>query len=617
MLLTAAAVALAAALGVIGALHHYRPGVVMGDARAYYLPYARDFLERGLAVLADPKSLKLAPLSYLYPALLGADPGRIQLVNVALYAALFVPVYRTGRLLHSRAAGLLAAFGFAALDEYQRWVPTVYTEAPFVALLVLWAWAVTEVLVARRRWAVPLAGVLLGLAILTRGTMLYDAVALAAVALPLAWRGPARCRAKSRDLAVMALVALLFPAAVIAKNLLLFGYGGLYTGVGLALYFGSHPLSGGLDPRWALGMMYDSNAVLLDMPRLGIPGDALLKGVALQMLADRGPVGLAAHWGTGAARVLFGSGTDAGLQTAWFNPRSFRIGGLVLALFALPALRSRAAGWVLGGTVAYLAAVHTPLLYLPRYVMPLDVFLIPLAAAGLARALSGLWEGGRPRRAAVAVLAVAAVLVAAGEWHRRTAPFPAPDILHVPRVALARVPAGAPEVGRGTVPVPPGEEGIPAAVAYVVPLRGVVSERRALHHRTPSVTSLRLTLSPPVTGRCDRARLMFHPAGDRGLNRDAAAVFPVRADGRPHRYDVGTYRLDIHGDGSLLLLLNCGPETGTELGDVTVWEDRVAAQARARYLARHPEADPRPAEAIRRSPPAPPPGPPPRPSSAP
>jgi hypothetical protein len=245
------------------------------------------------------------------------------------------------------------------------------------------------------------------------------------------------------------------------------------------------------------------------------------------------------------------------------------------------------------------------------------VFLIPLAAAGLARALSGLWEGGRPRRAAVAVLAVAAVLVAAGEWHRRTAPFPAPDILHVPRVALARVPAGAPEVGRGTVPVPPGEEGIPAAVAYVVPLRGVVSERRALHHRTPSVTSLRLTLSPPVTGRCDRARLMFHPAGDRGLNRDAAAVFPVRADGRPHRYDVGTYRLDIHGDGSLLLLLNCGPETGTELGDVTVWEDRVAAQARARYLARHPEADPRPAEAIRRSPPAPPPGPPPRPSSAP
>ncbi|MFQ5508368.1 MAG: glycosyltransferase family 39 protein [Leptospirillia bacterium] len=128
-------------LGMANAYSLYHPGSIGSDSGMVYLPLAREFLERGLALLMDPKSLQVGPMSYIYPALFGVQVEVVRLFNVVLYGLLVVAVCRTGFLLHSAVAGLVAATLFAASPVLATYYPMLYTEALFVTLMMLWTWA--------------------------------------------------------------------------------------------------------------------------------------------------------------------------------------------------------------------------------------------------------------------------------------------------------------------------------------------------------------------------------------------------------------------------------------------------------------------------------------------
>ena len=156
----------------------------------------------------------MAPFSYVYPALFGADAMRIKIANIVLFVLLILIVFRIGSLLHSRRAGLAAAVLLAASPTIKIFIPTALTEPPFIFLVGVWIWALCEGhRSGRTQWWIA-SGLALGLAILTRPTYLYfaplarsrldsscggDRAGRCPIAMPaasrsrMAWRSPSRC----------------------------------------------------------------------------------------------------------------------------------------------------------------------------------------------------------------------------------------------------------------------------------------------------------------------------------------------------------------------------------------------------------------------------------------
>src|SRR4029078_11781069 len=99
------------------------------------LPFAQKLLAQGPAFFLTEPSVEAPPVSYLWPALLRADLSTVKIENAALSCALLLLVFRTASLWHSRAAGVLAAFVFAASPLLKPFLPTAVTEAPVLHLV--------------------------------------------------------------------------------------------------------------------------------------------------------------------------------------------------------------------------------------------------------------------------------------------------------------------------------------------------------------------------------------------------------------------------------------------------------------------------------------------------
>lgn len=266
-------------VNVNNALPHF-PNAIRPDTQNTYLPYAHALLTDKLAFFGDARSLRVAPMSYIYPALFGADPEVIKIGNTVLSCILVLIMFRLGSLLHSRPAGIAAAFLYAASPILAEFKPAILSEPPFIFFTALWLMAVAEIVCGRKSF-VPLAGIACGLMILTRGTYIYFLYATLLITLFMSWKG--YMQQTGRQLFAAHFLALLFPLLFIVKNWIVFGYPGLATGVGAALYFGSHPLTDGYEaPYFSLG--YDIGAVTQGLDYLSIKGDGLLKGVAILML---------------------------------------------------------------------------------------------------------------------------------------------------------------------------------------------------------------------------------------------------------------------------------------------------------------------------------------------
>lgn len=404
---------------------------LLPDAVNSYLPYAQSLLSDKLGFFLDPRSLRTVPMTYIYPALFGANPEYIKVANVVLSCLIVLIMFRLGSLLHSRTAGILAALFYASSPLLADLKPAVLSEPPYFFFTALWLMSVAEITEGRKNF-IPVAGIACGLMILTRGTYIYFLYATLAISLVMSLKGSRQTL--GRHLFAAHAIAFAFPLAVIIKNWVVFDYPNIAAGTGAALYFGSHPLTGGYEaPYYGLG--YDIGAVVQGLDHLSIEGDKLLTSVGVFVLKQQTFSEIFSLYFQKAFAFLFS--TKAVLADTIWNHRSLRIIEVVLTLIGLLHVRKPILRWFMGGALLYQVLVHIPLLYNPRYsIGAIEIPLLLLAGVGLAGILADWDAKHRPALKTFSVFAILFVAVGAGELHRKYSQVLMPDILSVPHVQV-------------------------------------------------------------------------------------------------------------------------------------------------------------------------------------
>ena len=491
------------------------------DAVHVYLPLAKRLLAEGPAFFASEASIQAPPFSYGWPALLGGELLTVKRVNFAMSGVLLLLVARTATLWRSRLAGVLAAFAFAATPLLKPFLPTAVTEPPYLFLVATWIWALSEWRVGGRAAFLPVAGIALGLALLTRASLFYALLLL----LPFLIR--------SRPALYAHLLALAFPLAFIAKNFLVFGYPFFTTGAGNALYLGTSPLFGGYDP-WYVNLIYDVGAVTGDQSHLTLKSEALLGGAARILLQELDPLYIAAMYAKKLAAFLFVTNAEGVSDVFWL--RTWRVATLILSGVGLAAMRDRWLRWIVAGVIAYQVAAHVPVLYSHRYsVGALDVWLATLSGVGLA----ALWERRRPAAWGAAVAAIAAG-TAGGAYALRHGGVPEPDVFAAPHVLVweARDPA-----------------------AREIELRDAPNFSPWFNH----VLVIDSTLQPGSdAAACGALNIAYRHAARADYPPAQQLTRRLEADGRRHVHQVGAQvPLDMSKEGTLRLKMDCPGGTWT------------------------------------------------------
>lgn len=274
-----------------------------GDAYWTYLPNARKLLAHPWGFLTtDPASYNVAPLGYMWPALWGADPVRVQLANCVLFLLSLLMLWRCGTRLGGLWAGVVTTGLMAFHPVLAESIPQVLTESQYLLGLLLFITSSIEYTLGTRHPRFWLTAAALGLTItlLSRPVLQIMALGLlglcAAFSLYLHYAKPTanalRWKAVANPGLCMALcAALLLPAATIVKNGIYFDLWGLSTGAGAGLNYGVSPFKMGLEPVFS-GFQYDAAIV----PKTVAPetqghpldkrSDAILRSVATDVIKN-------------------------------------------------------------------------------------------------------------------------------------------------------------------------------------------------------------------------------------------------------------------------------------------------------------------------------------------
>lgn len=561
------------------AYQHFSSAALDFDAKTYYLPYAQQLLNDGLRFFAEEKSLRYPPMAYVYPALFGAEQLAIKVANIALSCFLVVLLYRIGQLLHSRLAGLFVAFLFALSPLFRDIIPRVITEPLFLFLVGVWFWCMAEIIINQKHRLALLGGIAFGLAILTRGSFYYFLYVAITTAGVLILRTNGDQRRMWQSILSMHLIALSFPLIFIFKNWQLFGYPFFATGVGNALYFGSHPLVNGYElPYYGLG--YDEGAVTMEHDHLSVIGDRLLKGVALIMLVERHWTDLLAAYTQKTGAFIFVS--KAILPDTLWNIRSLRIMEVTLGVIGLLSIRQRLIQILIGGILAYQIAVHIPLLYAHRYsVGAIDLWLVILAGIGLATILKPKSLGK-----VIATSLMIFIAVAIGELHRKYSKPLSPEITKVPHQVIWQQDGRnlAPIGNIGFMLVEPGKyrlSGEPNSLD--IPVRGV----HQLNQTGNYVLSLRLAVVVGTESHCKKFRVLYKRLVDTGFTDSQSVRLRIENNGEMYSYNIGaTLPLALISDGDIRLSFECPSNTNVVIDSMTISEPKVAETYRQLYLNR-------------------------------
>lgn len=561
------------------AYQHFSPTELDFDAVQYYLPYAKRLLSEGLRFFADEQSIHYPPMAYVYPALFGADQILVKIANIILSCILTILLYRTGRVLHSHQAGLLAAFLFALSPFFRDLIPRVLTEPLFIFLVGIWLWCMTEIIVNKKYRLCVVGGIAFGLAILTRGSFYYFVYGAIVIAGGMMLRTADELRRMWQSLLKLHLIALVFPLIFIAKNWLLFDYPFFATGAGYALYFGSHPLVNGYEmPYYGLG--YDVGAITMEHPHLSVIADNLLKGVALTILGERSWADLLAAYMQKTGAFIFVS--KAVLPDTLWNIRTLRIIEVILSIIGLLSIRPRPIQILIGGALAYQIAVHVPLLYNPRYsVGAIGLWLVLLAAIGIAVLLKS-----RSLGLIAGISTIIIVAVAAGELHRKYSSPLSPAITQVPHQVLWRQRGRdlAPIDNLGFTPVEPGKfrlAGEPNALD--VPVRSVPKLSQSGNY----VLSLRMAVSAEKQKKCERLRIQYRRLTDPGFTDGQSIRLRVQGNGEMRDYHIGaTLPLALIEEGDIRLIMECPAGTLVTIEEISIATPLVATTYMQLYLSR-------------------------------
>lgn len=335
-------------------LHHYYTeslSQVNSDAQYTYLPAAKHILHNAWEFLiSNPQSYTVAPLGYLWPALWGADEILIRAANSALFFCCIWLVWKTANRIGGIVAGMVATFILVKHPAIGYYIPKVLTEAIFLFGLLLFSWAVAEILAANKRSKqyFVIAGIGLTITLLSRPVfqlMVLAAIFLCAL-LILLWRIGTRWILTEptldliRKTFVTLILAALLPMMVVIKNGISFDVWSIATGSGAGLYYGVNPMRQGIEPAF-LGFEYDiAQVVSVANPEsegnpLSRIGDQIERRVAMSIVTNTELADNASFFANKAFAWVFYSTPELKFDTILRKYRLFELLIIFSALIVL------------------------------------------------------------------------------------------------------------------------------------------------------------------------------------------------------------------------------------------------------------------------------------------
>lgn len=531
------------------------------DAKTFYIPYARRLLDEGWSFLFSPAAIQVPPVSFMFPAIFGADLAVQKQVGILLSALVVVLLFRTGWLLHSRRAGVFAALLFACSPIPLPYMSTGSVEPTFVFLLTTWAWGMAEG-ASGRRWGFWVAGIAVGLASLTRATLLYYLPLVIAGSL-LAARLQPTSRTAWRGMLLTHTLGFAMVAPLLLRNIVAFGLPAISTGAGVALYNGHHVLTWGFDPGYFaltfdFGILGRQGAGHLDLDT-----DRVLVGAAKRVVASFDLLFLAKLYAIKLASFVFVSNVE------WIAPvaelRTWRVVLFCLSLASLPGLLARPALLVMAGGAAVQVAAHLPVLYAHRYsVVALDVPLALLAGIGLMTA----WQDWSAR-AKVTGLALMASATLGGVVVADTARLLQPNVENTPHVTVFERGRGALQMtaGAGAALIGDGRIRTNAGIAELdIDLRGEPIEAGRNY-----VLAIDGSLDVPANRPASCVVIYLYSVAGEPFVRERALATSWNTNGRPQRMLNGVNeQIKMHAPGLLRLQFHCGAGATIDISRIAV-----------------------------------------------
>ena len=610
------------------------PGAALNsDATWTYLPNARKLLAQPWTFLTtDPSSYHVAPMGYVWAAVWGADPVRIQLANCVLFLGCVLLMWRCATRLGGFWAGVVATALLVYFPQLTSYVPQVLTETPYLFGLLLGTTAFVEYALGNPRPRLMLGLAATGLAMTLLARPVLQLFTLLGLFATLAWMGHRSWQAKratgrttpqpspivNAGLCAALVAALSLPAAVVVKNGLCFDFWALGTGAGTGLYYGVSPFKMGLEPVYS-GFNYDAGLTPLaaDPRTQGHPlskqSDAINARVALSIIenttvADNlkffaGKLKAWAFYSTPELRMypklrafrLFEwlSISLAALTLLWRTRAS-----MVRMPVALPGAQApnRTKLCVLAALLALvlgMAAQLTPVLYNTRYNLYfLEPWLMLLCGAGVAVLLqwrsaeAGTWHTmlAQGVRKVLIILMLALLPIALARYASRHEvltmdpyrPGPVSLLLDGDDMGVARM--------TGAVPLAPRRWRIESKPALLqIPVNTPDALALAPDRVMDAIWRLRLGVATPQgASACTSAILAYAPAHAPVDWYEPQPVLALRSDGGLHTYAIhGNDNLRPAGDGTLSVTLSCAPGTVVTWAGAELLRSAVPEAARA------------------------------------
>lgn len=573
-----------------------------GDAYWTYLPSARLFLSDPWSFLtADASSIHVAPLSYIWPAIWGADPVITQVANSALYLLAVLLMWRLATRLGGLIAGMVATGLLVHFPELTSYIPQVLTESPYMFGLLLFLTGLAEYVLTdhRRMGWLTMAAMGLAVTLLVRPVLqLYAVLAFICILCLLVahytkphWFAGWERVVNRRTVLALAL-ALLLPVLTVVKNGVYFNHWGISTGAGSGLFYGVSPFKMGMEPVFG-GFEYDAGIVTreADPATEGNPlrarSDHIQSRAAFSIIQSTSlQDNVAFFWFKFKAWMFYGP------EDTFMRPklRQFRVfewlsilgAAACLAWRQWPAKRRRSLDAALpnedGGAVRRLglstfilllalgmAGQLLPVLYNIRYnIFLMDWLLMPLAGVGIAimaRLLCTRIQrpGLRHVLQALAAIGLVSVLMAAtGALSRSAARHmswsmdparPGPtdlvlgrDAIGTPRMSNARMTAEE----TWELVATPGTLSIPLTVNQ--PLNFM-----------DGIWRLKLTVTSPKPSRqCNAVNISLEQSAPETGWYVPRPILHMHLDGKPHMYAIrGNGALRPAASGNLNLVFHC------------------------------------------------------------
>jgi hypothetical protein len=548
------------------------------DAIHTYLPMAKQLLADGPKFFLTERGISVPPFSVVFPALFGAEIGIQRQVNMGLSVLIIGLMFRTGFLLHSLTAGVLMAAAYGFSPHFLPYMSTASVEAIYMFLLVATFWSFAEGW-RGARWGYVVGGVLLGLATLTRATVLYF---LPVVIIGAWWLSHQDKRQQSfwRGLRNAHVIALAIVAPLIAKNMLLWGVSAVSTGAGIALLNGHHPLTYGFESNY-FNFNSDHGLAASDgLSHLDVLANASFAAMAKFIIADLPAAFLIKMYALKTSAILFATNRE------WLMPvtelRGWRVallGVATLSLFAVRRIPLLGYVWLF---FAFQVAVHLPALYAHRYsVSAVDLPLAVLAGSGVAFALFNM-------RWWVTPLAAVSIYVAwwVGMQTTFNPHFHAPNLYGVShRVVLGH--------DRATLPISTMQGFVLRADGKLTQTdeTGIIEfDFSALP--APRVPHLALSMlarivDPASPGQCIRVRLEYRATGEDSFKQERAWSQPWTSGPEIKKIVYGgAAHIRLNEPGRLRMHFTCRGAT-LDIERLELVQKRTMVEYRRRFFEKH------------------------------